>query len=105
MRAPEPSRRRSPAIPVGALAGLLLAATATAATDAPVVAPRGQDVTIIEGEERTVYEYRQNGELRMIRVEPRLGRPYYLVPADATEGYGNLEEADMLVPKWILLEF
>lgn len=105
MRAPGTSRRRSPAIPVGALAGLLLAASATAATDAPVVAPRGQDVTIIEGEERTVYEYRQNGELRMIRVEPRLGRPYFLVPADPTEGYGNLEEADMLVPKWILLEF
>lgn len=69
------------------------------------ITSRGQDVTIIEGRERTVYEYRQNGVLRMIRVVPAVGRPYYLAPADPTRGYGNLEQADMLVPKWILVEF
>lgn len=69
------------------------------------VSPRGRDVTIIEGETRTIYEYRQNGELRMIRVVPSTGRPYYLVPADPTAGYGNLERADTLIPQWILVEF
>lgn len=81
-----------------------LASSAIAADDTRV-SPRGRDVTIIEGEDRTVYEYRQNGELRMIRIVPSTGRPYYLVPADSTSGYGNLEKADTLVPKWILLEF
>ena len=90
----------------GLLPGLLLfAVTTTAPVLAAETAPRGRDVTIIEGEDRTVYEYRQNGELRMIRIVPAVGRPYYLVPADETRGYGNLENADMLIPKWILLEF
>lgn len=111
----QPGRHRGPdRIPgrsptkrtVGILAALIisLAAVAVQAADSRVV-PRGRDVTIIEGEDRTVYEYRQNGELRMIRIVPTTGRPYYLVPADDTQGYGNLEKADMLIPKWILVEF
>lgn len=83
---------------------LVLAGPAIAAEDTRV-SPRGRDVTIIEGEDRTVYEYRQNGELRMIRIVPSTGRPYYLVPTDSTAGYGNLEKADTLIPKWILVEF
>lgn len=82
----------------------LLAAPWAGASESSVTS-RGQDVTIIEGRERTVYEYRQNGVLRMIRVVPAVGRPYYLVPADPTRGYGNLEQADMLVPQWTLMEF
>lgn len=85
-------------------AASVLASSAIAADDTRV-SPRGRDVTIIGGEDRTVYEYRQNGELRMIRIVPRTGRPYYLVPTDSTSGYGNLEKADTLVPKWILVEF
>lgn len=86
------------------LLGFLLATQGTWASESAITS-RGQDVTIIEGRERTVYEYRQNGVLRMIRVVPAVGRPYYLTPADPTRGYGNLEQADMLVPKWILVEF
>lgn len=92
---------------VPALAAMVLAATTipVSAADYGPIAPRGRDVTIIEGERRTIYEYRQNGVLRMIRIVPTTGRPYYLVPADETQGYGNLENADMLIPKWILVEF
>ena len=79
------------------------ALTAAAAESSRTV--QGQDVIVIQGEQRTVYEYRQNGVLRMIRVVPDRGKPYYLVPADETRGYGNLEEADMLLPRWILIEF
>lgn len=88
---------------LGFLLGLLAGPRAGASESA--ITSRGQDVTIIEGRERTVYEYRQNGVLRAIRVVPDVGRPYYLVPADPTRGYGNLEQADMLVPKWTLIEF
>lgn len=63
------------------------------------------DVTILEGESRTIYEYRQNGQLRLIRVVPALGRPYFLVPADPTRGYGDLEQRGQLVPSWRILEF
>lgn len=90
---------------LGCLLGLALLTAPRAGASESAVTSRGQDVTIIEGRERTVYEYRQNGVLRAIRVVPDLGRPYYLVPADPTRGYGNLEQADMLVPQWILMEF
>ena len=83
----------------------MIAAAPTLAAEDSRTALRGRDVTIIEGEARTIYEYRQNDELRMIRIVPNSGRPYYLVPADETQGYGNLENADMLIPKWILVEF
>lgn len=66
---------------------------------------RGPDVTLIAGEERTVYEYRQNGKLRMIKVVPNVGKPYFLVPRDPTTGFGDLEQADTLVPRWVLFEF
>jgi len=65
----------------------------------------GPDVTIIATEQRTIYEYRQNGHLRMIRIVPSVGRPYYLVPRDPTKGFGELDQADMLIPSWVLVEF
>ena len=65
----------------------------------------GPDVTIIEGEERTIYEYRQNGNLRMVKIVPNWGKPYYLYPRDGTTGFGDLERADMLLPTWIIFEF
>ncbi len=87
------------------LAGVSIASASGAFAADATRAPSGQDVTIIEGEKRTVYEYRRNGELRMVKIVPRVGRPYYLVPADETRSQGNLERSDMLIPQWILFEF
>ena len=78
---------------------------AEAPPDPSLEEARGPDVTLIAGEDRTVYEYRQNGKLRMIKVVPQGGRPYFLVPRDPTAGFGDLEQADTLVPRWVLLEF
>ena len=71
----------------------------------PPAAFRGPDITLIAGEERTIYEYRQNGQLRMIKVVPKFGKPYYLTPRDPTRGWGDLEQADALVAEWVLWEF
>ena len=65
----------------------------------------GPDIVIIAEEERTIFEFRRAGELRMVRVVPQIGKPYYLVPRDQTKGFGNLERADMLVPSWVIVEF
>jgi len=78
------------------------AAAGAATTDESL---RGPDVTIIAEEERTIYEFRQNGQLRMVRVVPEFGKPYYLVPRDPTQGFGDLERADMLLPSWVIVEF
>ena len=84
----------------------LLAATASTALAAESDKDiSGPDVTIVVGEERTVYEYRQAGELRMIKIVPKHGKAYYLVPRDDTRGFGDLEQADMLIPRWTIIEF
>lgn len=84
---------------------VMLAAAPPAMAASGETSVRGPDVTIIAEEERVIYEYRQNGQLRMVRVVPTLGRPYYLVPRDQTRGFGDLERADMLLPSWVIVEF
>ena len=74
-------------------------------TEEPPAEFRGPDITLIASEERMVYEYRQNGQLRMIKVVPKLGKPYYLAPFDRTRGFGDLEQARTLVAEWVLWEF
>ncbi|MFA7388270.1 MAG: DUF2782 domain-containing protein, partial [Thiohalobacteraceae bacterium] len=66
------------------------------------------EVTIIRRDDRTVEEYRINGQLYMIKVTPSKGYPYYLVDAD---GDGELEsrrnELDprILVPSWVIFRW
>jgi hypothetical protein len=62
-------------------------------------------VEIVAGEQRTVYEYRQNGVLVAIKVVPKNGRPYYMVPADNTGLPGDLETARHLYPQWVIIEW
>ena len=83
---------------------LVCAARVASASDADREAT-GPDVTIVVGEERTVYEYRQAGQLRMIKIVPKHGKPYYLVPRNNTRGFGDLDQADMLIPSWTIIEF
>ncbi|MBL6708447.1 MAG: DUF2782 domain-containing protein [Pseudomonadales bacterium] len=80
-------------------------AVAIAAMPRLASAQRGPDVVIIAEEDKMIYEFRQNGELRMIRIVPTFGKPYYLVPADPTKGFGDLQRVDALVPSWVLWEF
>lgn len=66
------------------------------------------DVTIIQGQDRNISEYRIHGRLYMIKVTPKKGPPYYMVD---TDGDGNLESRrgelteDLLIPSWTLLEW
>ena len=68
-------------------------------------AQRGPDVTLIEGEERTIYEYRQNGQLRLVKIVPRNGRPYFLAPLDPAQGFGDFDRAEFVVPRWEIVRF
>lgn len=90
------------ALAAAAVLGWTAGAVQAASTDESL---RGPDVVIIAEEERTIYEFRQNGELRMVRIVPAFGKPYHLVPVDPSKGFGDLERADMLVPSWTILEF
>ena len=70
-----------------------------------VHAQPGPDVVIIAEDDKMIYEFRQNGQLRMIRVVPNVGKPYYLVPRDPTQSDGDLQRVDALVASWVLWEF
>ncbi len=99
------ARRLNGEVLWSSLALMLIALVLTTTVRAADGDIRGPDVTIIAGEERTIYEYRQNGELRMIKIVPNWGKPYFLVPRDRTTGFGDLERAEMLLPSWVLFEF
>ena len=63
------------------------------------------EVVIENGQAETISEFRINGQLYMIRINPQKGPPYYLVDAD---GDGSLETRkndlapDLLIPAWVL---
>ena len=62
------------------------------------------DVDIIIAEDRVVYEYRVNGVITAIKVVPKRGRPYYMVPVDESPHY-EINHDSTLYPKWVLLKW
>ena len=62
-------------------------------------------IEIIEGEDRMIYEYRQNGVLTMIKIVPKKGRPYYMVPLDGAQHIDGLDHQKNLYPQWVIKEW
>ncbi len=78
--------------------------------EAPALPPAYQgetiepEVTIRETDRGIIYEYRVNGQLYMVRVQPPVGPPYYLLDID---GDGQLDVRqdrvwNTAVPQWLL---
>ena len=64
-------------------------------------------VTIKESSQGKVVEYRANGKLFMLKVVPKVGKPYYLVDRTGDGQFvwqGNLG-SNMQPPMWVLKEF
>lgn len=64
-------------------------------------------VTITKHAEQTVEEYRAGGKLYMIKITPKVGKPYYLVD---DRGDGKFVRQDSLdsgfrPPRWIIHQF
>lgn len=79
--------------------------------DEPVIIsdyqPPGSEAQIVirpgsDGE--VFYEFRINGELVEIKVVPKVGPEYYLVPAEGG-GWIREHETDLLVPSWVLFRW
>lgn len=65
------------------------------------------DITIREGQDATIYEYRVRGQLYMVRIQPQFGPPYYLID---TDGNGTLDMRDsspqnISIPQWLLFSW
>lgn len=70
--------------------------------------PLEPEVTIIRRERETIYEYRVNGQVYLIRVQPEVGPPYYFVDSD---GDGNVDvrrtqlDRDSHIHQWLLFRW
>ena len=64
-------------------------------------------VTIVRRETETHEEVRIGGELKFIKVTPRHGRPYYLVPDGNGNTYIRRDSLDtsLKVPMWVLFSW
>jgi len=66
------------------------------------------EVNIIQRDDKTIAEYRVNGQLYMIKVTPKDAPAYYLVD---TDGNGSLDsqrselQQDILIPSWVLFRW
>lgn len=100
------------------LLACLLSMTAVAAETAEVpppppmhadeVAPDDEpEVTIKKEENQTIEEYRSGGRLYMIKVTPRIGKPYYLIDNRGDGKFTRQESLDsgVRVPSWIIHRF
>jgi len=73
--------------------------------DGEVIEP---DVKIIKrGEEGTIYEYRINGQLYMVKIQPLKGPPYYMVDRDGDGEFDtrSTDPTNISVPQWILMRW
>lgn len=64
-------------------------------------------VTILHNDGDTTEEVRVQGQLRYVRVTPRYGRPYYLIPDAANTTFIRRDGIDptVRVPMWLLFSF
>lgn len=65
------------------------------------------EITIRDGGDRTLYEYRANGVLYAIKVKPKMGPEYYLIDANGDGNYirQDSERKSFLIPEWVLLRW
>jgi len=64
------------------------------------------DVIIRKGKNKVVEEYRVNGALYMIKVTPKVGKPYYIRYPDGESGRAIRHELrDINTPYWKLFEW
>lgn len=103
------------------LALLLLAAGAQAAetksqptppVEAPPKVEPGEsirpEVTITEGKDKTVTEYRINGQLRAVKIQPKNLPAYYLIDNEGTGKFmrvGPDTGPELVIPRWVLMEW
>jgi len=96
-----------PPLPADAAPTPLPATGAQPLTDYTAEADLESQVTIIRKDAETVEEVRIGGVLRYVRVTPRHGRPYYLVPTGNGQSFTRHDSlgSGLSVPMWLLFSW
>jgi hypothetical protein len=66
------------------------------------------EVTIREEGGKTIHEYRVNGQIYMLKIVPRHGKPYYLMDLDGDGQFDEVSGDDpgqIVLPQWILFRW
>lgn len=68
--------------------------------------PAGETVTIRNDGDNTYYEFRVNGKVSEIKVVPKIGKPYYLIPTHEQDGdFMRKDNPEMRVPSWVIFRW
>jgi len=65
------------------------------------------EVTIVEHERGTIYEYRINGNLYQVKIQPFAGPAYYLLDLDG-DGVMDVRQGEPWnndIPQWVLFRW
>jgi hypothetical protein len=64
-------------------------------------------VTITPSDQGRVVEYRANGQLYMLKVIPKVGKPYYLIDQKGDGQFARRDgaESGLRPPMWVVKEF
>lgn len=66
--------------------------------------PNEPTINIRHSEDKTFYEYKVNGQLVEIKVVPKVGPTYYLIPNDDNEMKRH-SESKLSVPTWVIFSW
>lgn len=97
--------------PLRLLAATLLALPLLAGTVAPALAQDTgddsvqPDVTVRQEEDRTIREYRVNGQLYAIEIKPKHGPSYYLVDDNGDGDFHRSDAQRVVPPQWVLISW
>ena len=68
--------------------------------------PVEPSIIITHMEDKTFYEYTLNGEVLEIKVVPKVGPTYYLVPTGSnTEEFKRVTQTSLVIPKWVIFSW
>lgn len=88
------------------LALALISGSALMASFAQAADPAGETVIIRNDGDNTYYEFRINGKISEIKVVPKVGKPYYLVPTHEEDGdFMRKDNPEMRVPSWVIFRW
>ena len=86
----------------GLLASALMGISLLTAVAASAAEP-AETITIRNDGDNTYYEFRVNGEVSEIKVVPKQGPAYYLIPSEQESGeFVRKDNPNMRVPKWVI---
>jgi Protein of unknown function (DUF2782) len=107
---PIPANAAPPPIPAATAAPATAATTRVTPPPAPAevyAGPDDSEITVIRKDAETVEEVRVGGELRYVRVTPKGGKTYYLVPSGNGQTFNRMDSlgGSLSVPMWLLFSW